>query len=211
MQVTLSAWSLETMVTACGELVTLASPSAPVMAPALNTNTSAPSAVVSSRVWTVTVCAVWSVKLSVVPGSAPNGAVAEAVARKSPAAASPVVPSASAPMDHGRLTVVPEAIVPPPGVMVNDCDAPSFRSPLDGVARAMAKVSSSLAVICTVAAPAVADTCRLSAVALVPPGLLKVTVSVSKPSLTVSSVMDKVTVCAVFQVAGWKVRVRLDG
>jgi len=101
--------------------------------------------------------------------------------------------------------------VPPPGVMVKDCDSPSFRSPVCGVARAMAKVSSSLAVICTSAEAAVPDTCRLSAVELVPPGLLKVTVSVSAPSLTPSSVMLRVTVCAVFQVAGWKVRVRLDG
>ena len=206
-QVMVSAASLEAMVTACEPAVV--PPLAPLIVPSWRTNTSAPSAAASFRVWTVTVCAVVSVKESgVLEAGKDCSAVlspAPSVARKSPAAASPVLESASAATDHGTSTVAPPK-PPPDGVMVKDCDAPSRISPLAGVARATVNTMGSLSVIWTAAEPAEPDTATLSAAA--PVALDKVTVSVSSASFRESSATVKVMVCAVAWLAVVKVRVR---
>ena len=197
--------SLAAICTANGAPLVVVAPSAPLMAPKLNWKVSAPSPVASSRVHTVTSCAVWLLKVSVAEGNAPNAVVSAAspVARKSSAAASAVAEALSTPMFHGTDTVLPLAIVPPPGVTLNTCELPSVMAPLAGVLRATVKVSASLSVICTAALPAPEAMVGVS----VPVGLDKVTVRVSAASFTPSSVTLSVMVCAV----AWLPEVKVSG
>ena len=178
-------------------------PSAPVIwlrsAPTLKS--SAASAAASSRVWTVMVCGVWSVKVKVPPGNSVSAvvSVSAAVARKS---AAETLLKRAAMTNQGTVMVTPLRISPRDGVTVTLCDAPSCKSPLAGVLRVNLNSTRSLSKISTSTEPS-------SAWMPAPPvAAHRAMVRISCASLRSSFTTVRVTVLAA-QSAGVKVRVRM--